>query len=201
MLVVAGSGEQGLRERKKARTRQVIQEQAMRLFLDKGYAATTVQEIATAAGVSHMTFFRYFPTKEDVVLADDYDPQIAELLRNRPACEPDVEKVRHALLAGLAALSSADRQAVLDRTRLILRTPDLRARLWENQLQTQELLVRGLTREGERADDLARRVLVAGCLSAVTTALLVWVEHDGEPDLPGLVEEAFAALRAQVAAT
>jgi AcrR family transcriptional regulator len=201
MLVVAGSGEQGLRERKKARTRQVIQEQAMRLFLDKGYAATTVQEIAAAAGVSHMTFFRYFPTKEDVVLADDYDPQIAELLKKRPACEPDVEKVRHALLAGLAALSRADRQAVLDRTRLILRTPDLRARLWQNQLQTQELLVRGLTREGERADDLARRVLVAGCLSAVTTALLVWVEHDGEPDLPGLVEEAFAALRVGVAAT
>ena len=173
----------------------------MRLFLDKGYSATTVQQIAAAAGVSHMTFFRYFPTKEDVVLADDYDPLIEELLRSRPASEPDVDKVRHALLAGLSALSSADRQALLGRTRLVLRTPALRARLWENQVQTEALLVRGLAREGERADDLARRVLVAGCLAAVTTALLVWVERDGEPDLPGLVEEAFAALRAGVAAT
>ena len=198
--MVAGSGGPGLRERKKARTRQVIQEQAMRLFLDRGYAATTVQEIAAAAGVSHMTFFRYFPTKEDVVLADEYDPLIAELLRKRPASEPDLEKLRHALLAGLAQLSSADRQTVLDRTRLIVRTPTLRARLWENQLRTEELLVRALIPEGGRADDLARRVLVAGCLAAVTTALLVWVEHDGEPDLPGLVEQAFAALRAGVAA-
>lgn len=199
--MVPGSDGPGLRERKKARTRQVIQEQAMRLFLEKGYPATTVQEIATAAGVSHMTFFRYFPTKEDVVLADDYDPLIEELLRKRPPSEPDVDKVQHGLLVGLAALSSADRQAVLDRTRLILRTPALRARLWENQVQTQELLVRGLTREGEPGDDLARRVLVAGCLAAVTTALLFWVEHDGEPDLPGLVAEAFAALRAGVGAT
>jgi AcrR family transcriptional regulator len=200
MPVAAGSGGPGLRERKKAHTRQVIQEQAMRLFLDKGYPATTVQEIATAAGVSHMTFFRYFPSKEDVVLADDYDPLIVELLRKRPASEPDVEKLRRALLAGLTVLSSADRQALLDRTRLVLRTPALRARLWENQLQTEELLVRALTSEGEGADGLARRVLVAGCLAAVTTALLVWVEHDGEPDLPALVEEAFVALRAGVAA-
>ncbi|HZD38757.1 MAG TPA: TetR family transcriptional regulator [Actinomycetes bacterium] len=191
----------GLRERKKARTRRAIQEQAMRLFLAKGYAATTVQEIAAAAGVSHMTFFRYFPTKEDVVLADDYDPLIAELVRARPAGEPEVERVRHALLAGLTAVSAADRQTLLERTRLVLETPALRARLWENQVQTEALLVRALGPGGGGAAGLRRRVLVAGCLAAVTTALLVWVERDGEPDLPGLVEQAFSALRAEMAAS
>jgi len=178
----------------------VIQEQAMRLFLSKGYGATTVQEIAAAAGVSHMTFFRYFPSKEDVVLADDYDPLIVELVRARPASEPDVERIRHALLAGLTAVHAADRQALLERTRLVLGTPALRARLWENQLATEALLVRALTPEGDGAADLRRRVLVSGCLAAVTTALLVWVERDGEPELPGLVEQAFSSLRSEVAA-
>ncbi|HZD73398.1 MAG TPA: TetR family transcriptional regulator [Actinomycetota bacterium] len=194
-------GAAGLRERKKARTRRAIQEQAMRLFLAKGYATTTVQEIAAAAGVSHMTFFRYFPTKEDVVMADEYDPLIMELVRARPAGEPDVERIRHALLAGLTAVSAADRQALLDRTRLVLGTPALRARLWENQVQTEALLLRALGPDGGEEAGLQRRVLVAGCLAAVTTALLVWVERDGKPDLPGLVEQAFGALRAELAAS
>jgi AcrR family transcriptional regulator len=195
---VGGSGGPGLRERNKARTRRAIQEQAMRLFLAKGYAATTVQEIAAAAGVSHMTFFRYFPSKEDVVLADDYDPLIVELVRARPRGESDVEKIRHALLAGLTGVYASDRQALLERTRLVVGTPALRARLWENQVETEALLAGALGPIGRRATDLRRRVLVAGCLAAVTTALLVWVEGDGKPELPGLVEQAFVALRTGV---
>jgi AcrR family transcriptional regulator len=68
----------GLRERKKAKTRAAIQRHAWRLFQEQGYAATTVDQIAEAAEVSQSTFFRYFPTKEDVVLTDDYDPVMIE---------------------------------------------------------------------------------------------------------------------------
>src|SRR5579871_1588889 len=63
----------GLRERKKARTRASIREHALRLIREQGYDATTVDQIAEAAEISPSTFFRYFPTKEDVVLQDDFD--------------------------------------------------------------------------------------------------------------------------------
>src|SRR4029078_273246 len=76
------------RARKKAATKHAIQEHALRLFSEKGYDTTTVEEIAAAAGVSHMTFFRYFPRKEEVVEYDEYDPLIEELIVAGPGAEP-----------------------------------------------------------------------------------------------------------------
>jgi AcrR family transcriptional regulator len=75
----------GLRERKKAKTRAALQEHALRLFREQGYEATTVDEIADAAEVSPSTFFRYFPTKEDVVLYDALDPLLLEAFEAQPA--------------------------------------------------------------------------------------------------------------------
>ena len=82
------------RQQRKQQTRRVIQEQALRLFLADGYESTTVERIADAAGVSHMTFFRHFPTKESVVTDDDFDPLIAQLIRDRPSGEPPLTAIR-----------------------------------------------------------------------------------------------------------
>jgi len=185
-----------LRERKKAQTRRAIQDQALRLFLAKGYDATTIEEISAAAGVSHMTFFRYFPSKEDAVLADDYDPLLAELIAARPGDERPVEKVTHALADGLERIYATDRDSLLARTRLILRTPPLRARQWEQQIATERLIVRALT-AGPDCDesDLRLHVIAATCVAAITTAARIWVESDGARELPELIDQAFAALR------
>src|SRR5437016_8102361 len=87
----------GLRERKKAKTRAAIQAEALRLFREQGYDATTVEQIADAAEVSPSTFFRYFPTKEDVLLRDDMDELWLDLLRAQPPGLPPLPALRAAL--------------------------------------------------------------------------------------------------------
>jgi AcrR family transcriptional regulator len=186
-----------LRERKKAETRHRIQEEAMRLFLERGYDATTVEEIAAAAGVSHMTFFRHFPSKDDVVATDDYDPMMADLIRARPAGEHPVERVRATVLAGLAEVYASERDTILARARLIESTPSLRARALDNQRATEALFTAALAPPGGE-DALEPQVLAAACVAALVTAVMRWAEHPERAELPELVDRAFTALRAEV---
>src|SRR5215831_18599469 len=96
---------QGLRERKKAKTRAAIQRHALRLFREQGYEATTVEQIAAAAEVSPSTFFRYFPTKEDVVLYDPFDPVLISAFEAQPPLLSPMQAMREALHATFAAMS------------------------------------------------------------------------------------------------
>ncbi len=116
----AGAPMPGLRERKKRQTRATIQVEALRLFGQQGYDTTTCEQIAAAAGVSPATFFRYFPTKEDVVLQDDYDPLLTASLHERPLHESPVVAVRNALASALGQLYPADEDAIRARTQLVL---------------------------------------------------------------------------------
>src|SRR5579862_8422064 len=108
-MAFVSESEPDWRQRKKNATRDRIRASALRLFAEHGYDATTVEQIAAEAGVSHMTFFRYFPAKEDVALSDGYDPLIVGLLGQTPAEWPLAERIRAALLQGLAQLHDADR--------------------------------------------------------------------------------------------
>jgi AcrR family transcriptional regulator len=183
------------RQRKKNATRDRIRASALRLFGEQGYDATTVEQIAAAAGVSHMTFFRYFPTKEDVALSDTYDPLIAGLLGQTPAGWPLTERIRAALLQGLRQLYDTDRDTLLAQNKLIVSTPALRERLWASQMDTQQLILQAL-RAGQRdpRPSFQDKVTVAACLAAASTAVLTWVENDGTPELPDLIESAFDTL-------
>ena len=100
--------ETGLRERKKAKTRAAIQAQALRLFRERGYAGTTVEQIAAAAEVSQSTFFRYFRTKEDVVLHDRFDPVLIEAFHAQPEELAPAQALRAAMRAVFAELPAAE---------------------------------------------------------------------------------------------
>jgi AcrR family transcriptional regulator len=142
-----------------------------------------------------MTVFRYFPTKEDVALSDSYDPLIVELLLLTPATQPLIDRIRAALLQGLGQLYESDRDTLLSQNKLIVSTPALRERLWANQLTTQEAILQALGAEdGDAPAALTTKVTVAACLAAATTAVLTWVENDGTPELPDLLQEALDVL-------
>lgn len=182
-----------LRERQKAHTRQSIREHALRLFSERGYDATTVADVAEAAAVSSMTVFRHFPTKEDLVLTDEFDPVLCERIKARPADEPLMRRIGTALVESLAASSAIDREMLLRRLRLSLATPALRARRWDNQYLTQEAIVESL--RGDPPDpeqEFQFRVTAGACLAAVAAALIRWAEHDGEDDPAELAAHALA---------
>jgi AcrR family transcriptional regulator len=196
------AGGPGLRELKKQRTRAAIQEAAIGLIARQGYDATTCEQIAAAAEVSPATFFRYFPTKEDVVLFDDYDDLLLALLHDRPARESPVQAVRRSLAAGLEAVYSADASAadtIQERLQLVLSVPALRARRYEQQRATETLRAGELAgRMGGTPGDLEVRAVAAAL--AATTALAVeeWAERGGR--LPEVVDRALAALQVRLGA-
>ncbi len=130
-----GGVKSGLRERKKQKTRESIQRTALRLFEKQGYEETTVEQIAAAAEISPSTFFNYFPTKEDVVLYDAYDPVAIRMFMERPKDEP-LEIGLREVLKNLAALFESDERMILARGRFFFEVPALRARLWDEACGT-----------------------------------------------------------------
>ncbi|MFB8176960.1 TetR family transcriptional regulator [Streptomyces sp. NPDC055966] len=98
--------EPGRRDRKKAATRSTLLQTATRMFAERGYQDTTVKDIAAAAGVTERTFFRYFPSKEDLVFAEilDFVPLVQREILRRPADEPPLTAVLNSLLAAASGL-------------------------------------------------------------------------------------------------
>jgi len=185
----AGQGG-GLRERKKQKTRDSIQRTALRLFEKQGYEETTIEQIAAAVEISPSTFFNYFPTKEDVVLYDAYDPMAIQLFLERPKDEPLNVGLRR-VLEGLAETFQRDEQMILARGRLFLEVPELRARIWDEVERTQVLLAQMLAeRTGRRADDFELRVTVRVVTSAVFEATIEWMRSNGRRGLVELVNQA-----------
>jgi AcrR family transcriptional regulator len=194
----AGAPVPGLRERKKQQTRAAIQSEALRLFAAHGYEATTCEQIAAAAGVSPATFFRYFPTKEDVVLRDDYDPLLTASLRDRPLSESPVVAVRNALSSAFGQLYPAEESAIRARTRLVLSVPALRARRYEQTLEAELLLAAELGARARRdPHDLRLRAVAAAITAALATAVESWATYGG--GLPARIDEALDALEVDLA--
>ena len=119
-----GSPRPGLRERKKARTRALLQEHALRLFRDQGYAETSIEQIAEAAEVSPTTVYRYFATKADLVIYDDLDEQMIEAFRSQPAGLTVIQALRASLETGFGAAIGPALVVQRERERLIRTEPE-----------------------------------------------------------------------------
>jgi len=173
----------------------MIQTEALRLFGANGYEQTTVEEIAHAAAISPRTFFRYFPSKEDVVIWDEYDPLALDLLAARPDDESPARTMRAVIRETLAGLYEHDRERLLTRVRLSLTVPVLRARFLDEQTHGIEQLAQLLeTKHSDGVDRLQVHVVGLALLAAVRAALDQWQRDDGKSDLLGLVDDAMDAL-------
>ncbi len=184
----------GLRERKKAKTRAAIQHEALRLFREQGYEATTVEQIAEAVEVSPSTFFRYFPTKEDVVLTDEHDPPLIEAFRAQPPELTSVQALRGAMRAVFAGLTDEDLADMRERMELTRSVPELRA-AWLGQLAEGMRMVAVLVAErvGRDPGDFAVRTLAGALLGVMISVMFQWAERP-ESDLIALLDAAMAHL-------
>jgi AcrR family transcriptional regulator len=190
----------GLRERKKARTRAAIREQALRLIREQGYAATTVDQIAEAADVSPSTFFRYFPTKEDVVLQDEMDVRALGAFEAQPPDLSPVAAFRAAAREAFASFDEADLAKLRETAELTLTVPELRARAMDEFTRTIEVIAESAAkRSGREPDDFAVRILAGAIVGVIMAATMPWAEVAAmQPgvDLIGRIDAGLAQLEA-----
>jgi len=189
----------GLRERKKARTRAAIREHALRLFRAQGYAATTVEQIAAAAEVSPSTFFRYYPTKEDVVLRDDFDDRMFAAFQRQPSSMSPVAALRAGIREALATLTPAEWAEFQEMTALGLAIPEVRARMLDELTRTINKAADALARRLDRSpDDLAVRVYAGAVFGVLMAAIGPETYSEGriEREIFDRVDQALAMLEA-----
>ncbi|MGJ6961094.1 TetR family transcriptional regulator [Streptosporangium sp. G11] len=195
-LPLEGPRPEGLRERKKAKTRWTIQEHALRLFAEQGYEATTVEQIAEAAEVSPSTFFRYFPSKEDVVVRSEYDSLIVSALRGIAPDAPPVDAFRQAVRAAFEGFDPGDLARASARARLVLSVPALRARQLQAAAGTHTAMCAELaSRTGRDPRDLAVETFAAAVIGAMLPAVGRWAANPSE-NLPDLLDAALTQLAA-----
>ncbi len=184
----------GLRERKKARTRAAIRQHALRLFVEQGYDATTVEQIAEAAEVSPATFFRYFPTKEDVVLQDDFDIVALAQMEALPAELSPIAAFRAAAAASRRLISADEAEAFAITMQLTMSIPEIRARALDEFMRTSDQVSSAIARRtGASPDDFAVRNMAGAIIGVVMAAAMPW-NADQQLDLDGMFDRIDAGL-------
>ncbi|MGV9450809.1 TetR/AcrR family transcriptional regulator [Streptomyces sp. NPDC003635] len=185
----------GLRERKKIKTRTAIRDATYALIREQGYDATTVEQIAERAEVSPSTVFRYFPTKEDIVLTDEYDPLLLEEIRARPADEPWIDTLRYVMRKAVGAGIEGDADVLRLRSRLMVQVPAVRSRMLESMSVTGKMLTQAVAeRTGRDPESLEVRVYTMSLIGGLAEITLYWAEHDFSDDLPDLLDRALDVL-------
>ncbi|MFB7569882.1 TetR/AcrR family transcriptional regulator [Streptomyces sp. NPDC056165] len=185
----------GLRERKKLKTRQAIRTATYALIEEQGYDATTIEQIADRAEVSPSTVFRYFPTKEDIVLTDEYDEIMLEELRARPVDEPWMDSLRHVMHKALALGMTDEPEVSRLRARLGVEVPAVRARMMESMSEAGLLIRQAVAaRTGLDQDSLEVRVFAMSLMGGLMEVSLYWAENGCKGELSDLMDQAMDVL-------
>ncbi|WP_022889396.1 TetR/AcrR family transcriptional regulator [Agromyces italicus] len=169
-------------------TRARLEATAVELFEVHGYEGTTTAMIAASAGVSEMTFFRHFRSKEGVLFDDPYDPLIVQAIAAQPTGLPPIRRVSAGLRAAWAAISLPDVETVRRRVRIAGTTPSLRAGMWANMARTEDGIVEQLVSDG--TPEPIARMASAAVLAAMTAALTAWAADDSTM-LGAMLSQAF----------
>jgi len=171
----------GLRERKKAKTRALIQEHALRLFQQQGYDETSIEQIAEAAEVSPSTVFRYFPTKPDLVIYDDLDERMIEAFRAQPPELSAVQALRASLRSGFGSLAGEEMALQLERERLMRSVPELQAAMLGEFARTVGEVADLVAERARRpADDDAVLALAGAVIGVAIAAWFAPDAHEGD---------------------
>ena len=184
----------GIRERKRAETYARIQAEAMRLFLERGFDAVTLDDIAAAADVSRRSLFHYFESKEEIVFSTkaEFPQLVVEAINRRPADEPLLDMVENAMIEMATLHIPAQTR---NYARLIRDTPALRAGDQAKYEYVEQLSAKTLAaRKGLPENDIACRVIAATAIGIIKLAMEAWLTKGG-PKLDVFIKDAFAALR------
>ncbi|TCU18027.1 TetR family transcriptional regulator [Rhizobium sullae] len=193
-LKKAGAME-GRRERKRRQTRERIEQAAMTLFLERGFDATTIEDITESADVSKRSFFDYFPSKEEVVFAwqDSFAGHLMAAIAARPKSEPPLKVVEEAIVETVVA-SANERGLALGE--LIRRTPVLKARDQMKYAKLEQKLTEALIARGGQGKEVRARMrlLSAVVIGALRVGGERWQERPSEGPFEAFARELFADL-------
>lgn len=187
----------GLRARKKAATAAALQAHAIELFLERGYNETTVQDITDAAGVSQRTFFRYFPTKDAVLLSEHRrrEGDLQRFLADR-AGQP-VRETLDLVLARLSEDIETRRELVRVQVQVFFLVSSLANHFAGHHDRLVVILAHHLAGElrTDADTDPRPRMLASQVTRAWTTSILMWIIGDMSDDLPAMAAESLRVAR------
>lgn len=188
-----------IRERTRRLAQTELTSVAQDLFLEHGYESTTVDQIAAAAGMSKRTFFRYFPSKDDLVIGkyDLFGDRMADALDARPMDEPVWESLRRVFDITLDYVRDDQQRArneAMDR--IVQSTPQLTARYLEKLQRVQVLLVgRVAERLGQSPSDPRPAAIVGAAFACLQAARASWLGSDQSEPFDGYLDRVMGTLR------
>ncbi len=172
----------GLRERKRVKTRALIQEHALRLFREQGYDETSIEEIAEAAEVSPSTVFRYFPTKPDLVIYDDLDERMIEAFRAQPPELRAVQALRAVFRSAFGGLAGEELAQQREREALMRTVPELRSAMLGELARTLSEIAELVAERAHRPADDDAVLALAGAV--IGLAIAAWFAADEDNWMP-----------------